>query len=271
MSLISKVANYLIEDAKPLAVEIVEGVLQRMNLEIPEWEKKQAVIMYIEFIEFLGKSITSDEEGVPEDLIAWSKKNGEREASLGGRISDIIVRYPPTRIVFTERMTEIGLEHGLSTKEVTFINKRINCMLDTSINETIFAFERLKDKIIKETQKEMAELSAPVVPIQDGIAVLPLIGSIDSYRANYILEKVVPKVAELEIECLIIDFSGIQMIDTAVTNHLFKIHNVLRLLGIKAIATGLRPEIAQTVISGGIDFSSIKTYANVKQAIESME
>jgi rsbT co-antagonist protein RsbR len=60
------------------------------------------------------------------------------------------------------------------------------------------------------------------------------------------------------------------MIDTAVANHIFKIHEVLRLLGVNAIATGIRPELAQTVVNGGIDFSSIKTYANVKQAIEDM-
>jgi rsbT co-antagonist protein RsbR len=70
-------------------------------------------------------------------------------------------------------------------------------MLDISINETIQAFERRKDKIIKEAQEEVNELSAPIVPIQDGMAVLPLIGAIDTNRAKYLLEKVVPNISRL--------------------------------------------------------------------------
>ncbi|WP_334314220.1 STAS domain-containing protein [Aneurinibacillus sp. Ricciae_BoGa-3] len=65
------------------------------------------------------------------------------------------------------------------------------------------------------------ELSAPIVPVRDGVAVLPLIGTIDTNRAKFILEKVVPRVSELNIHCLIVDFSGIHIIDTAVAGRLF--------------------------------------------------
>lgn len=271
MNSISTVAKYLTENAQSLAIEIVEDIIYRIKLEIPKEEIEQAIIMYVGFLGFLGSSITCNEDKVPEGLMTWSKKNGEREASLSGKISDIIIRYPVTRVVFTERITEIGVAHGLSVEEVAFIIKRINYMLDISINETILAFERLKDKIIKRAQEEVNELSAPVVPIQDGIAVLPLIGSIDSNRARHLLEKVVPKIAQLKVECLIVDFSGIVFIDTTVANHIFKIYDVLRLLGIGITVTGIRPELAQTVVSGGIDFSSIKTFAHVKQAIENIK
>lgn len=265
------VAKYLTENAASLTANIVRDIIQRIESEIPNDEIEQAIIVYTEFIGFLGSSITDNDEQAPEGLIAWSKKNGEREASLSGKISYIISRYPVTRVVYTEYMTKIGIEHDLSTEEVAFLIKRINYMLDISINETILAFERLKDKMIKRAQEEMNELSAPIVPVQDRLAILPLIGSIDSNRAKYLLEKIVPKVAQLGIECLIIDFSGIVMIDTAVANHIFKIHEILRLLGIHVIATGMRPELAQTIVHGGIDFSSIKTYATVKQAIESIK
>jgi rsbT co-antagonist protein RsbR len=271
MSLISNVAEYLKINAESLAVEIVGDVLHRMKLEIPEWEKEQAIFMYIEFFRFLGESITCEEGSVPQELLAWSKKNGEQEANSGRNISEIIVRYPPTRMAFTEMLTKIGHEYKLSIDEFSLITKRINQMLDISIDATVLAFESLRDKIEKERKKEMAELSAPIVPIQDGIAVLPLIGSIDSYRASYILEKVVPRIAELHIEHLIADFSGILTIDTAIAQYLFKVQSVLSLLGINTIVTGLRPDVAQTVVSGGIDMSSIKTYANLKQALESIK
>ncbi|WP_342743409.1 STAS domain-containing protein [Domibacillus antri] len=267
----SKVADYLNKNAKFLSVEIVEAVLQKMNLQIPDWEKEQAVNMYIDFIGFLGKSIISEKETMPKELITWSKQNGEREASSGGKISEIIVRYPPTRMIFTEIITRISLENRLSIEGTAFLIKRVNAMLDISINETLFAFERLSEQLKQETQKEMAELSAPVVPIQDGLAVLPLIGTIDSYRAAYILEKVVPKIADFQLNYLIADFSGIFTIDTEIAQYLYNIENILRLLGVQTIVTGLRPEIAQTIVKAGIDMSPIMTFAHVKQALESLK
>ncbi|MEK1832817.1 STAS domain-containing protein [Priestia megaterium] len=115
------------------------------------------------------------------------------------------------------------------------------------------------------------KLSVPIVPIQDGIAVLPLIGSIDSERAEYILENVILKIIEMKVEYLIVDFSGILNIDTIAERYLFDIYSVLRLQGIEVVITGIRPELAQTVVRNGIDFSSIKTYATVKQAIETQK
>ncbi|WP_191562199.1 STAS domain-containing protein [Metabacillus idriensis] len=271
MTTILNVSKHLIENAESLAVDVVENVLHSIKAEIPEWEKTQAISMYIDLIGFLGESIIDDKDIVPKDLIEWSKKNGEREAASEGRISEIAVRYPPTRNIFIEIMTRISVEFGLTLEENSFIIKRINSILDISLNETIFAFERLSDKIKEETQREMAELSAPIVPIRDGIAVLPLIGTVDSYRAAYILEKVVPKIAELQTQYLIADFSGIYNIDIEIAYYLYQIENVLSLLGINTIVTGLRPDLAKTVVNGGIDMSSIKTFAHVKQALESID
>jgi rsbT co-antagonist protein RsbR len=147
-----------------------------------------------------------------------------------------------------------------------YLNKKIGF----SSTETILAYEQYTDSLMKKRQEEIDELSSPIVPIQDGIAILPLVGSISPERAENIMNKAVPKVSQLKTECLIIDFSGIVTIDTEVASHIFNIYNVLRLLGINAIITGLRPELASRVVTAGIDFSSIKTFANVQQAIESL-
>ncbi len=144
-------------------------------------------------------------------------------------------------------------------------------MLDISLNETIFAFERLSDEYKEKTQRELDELSAPIVMIKDGIAVLPLIGIIDSYRANYIMEKVVPKISELRLNYVIVDFSGILKIDTDIARHLHQIGQMLDLLGIQTLTTGLRPELAKTVVNSGINMSEITSFANVKQALESIK
>ncbi|WP_393960327.1 STAS domain-containing protein [Priestia megaterium] len=151
------------------------------------------------------------------------------------------------------------------------INKRFNYLLDISITETVIVFEQVKDEIIKKAQQEVLALSVPVVPIQDKTAVLPLIGSIDLERAEFISENVILKIIEMKVERLIVDFSGILDIDTIAERYLFDIYSVLRLQGIEVMMTGIRPELAQIVVRNGIDFSSIKTYATVKQAIETQK
>lgn len=262
------VAKYLDNNAEMLANEIVQEISQSPNFKALKEELEQAIIVYTEFIRFLGESLLSSENNVPEGLVEWSRTNGKCTASQGERISIIITRYPPTRLVFIDRLTEISIKHGLSSEEVVFINKRFNYLLDISINETLLVFEQVKDEMVKKAQQEVLKLSVPVVPIQDKIAVLPLIGSIDSERAEYILENVILKILEMKVEYLIVDFSGILNIDTIAEHYLFDIYSVLRLQGIEVMMTGIRPELAQAVVKNGIDFSSIRTYATVKQAIE---
>lgn len=266
----SAVANELQQNSEPIAKEMVNSILELIGVEIPKQEVDQAIIVYTEYLSFLGDSIMTKDETTSKRLLEWSKQNGEREAAKGGRISDILFRYPPTRIVFIDKMAEISLRHGVNTEDLIWINKRVNNMLDISINETVFAFERQTSKLMKDVQAEVDILSTPVVPVQENIAVLPLVGKMDHDRARLILERAIPLVANQKIQSLIIDFSGIVTIDATIAKHIIDIHNVLRLLGVDSIATGLRPELAQAAVEGGVDFSNINTFATVKQAIDSI-
>ncbi|WP_436374939.1 STAS domain-containing protein [Cytobacillus sp. BC1816] len=271
MEPIQKVSAYLTQNAEVLSEEIVAEIVSRFGFEIPKQEIDAAVSMYVEFINYLGAMIANSEDRVPEGLVEWSKGNGERAASMGGKISDIVTRYPDTRIVFTDRLRNIGMEFELTADEVISIVKKVNYILDISINETVFAFERHSEEQLKETQYQVNELSAAIVPIQDSIAILPLIGSIDYDRAQIIIEKTVPRVSQLGIETLIIDFSGTVNIDIEIAKHIFDIRNILLLIGVNTIATGVRPDLAKKAVTLGIDLSSLEVYSNVLQAIRSIK
>ncbi|GLB61875.1 STAS domain-containing protein [Cytobacillus sp. NCCP-133] len=271
MEPIQKVSAYLTQNAEGLSEEIVAEIVNRFGFEIPKQEFDAAVSMYIEFIKFLGGMIASNSDQVPDELVEWSKGNGEKAASMGGKISDIVTRYPDTRIVFTDRLKTIGKDHGLTADETITIVKKVNHMLDISINETVFAFERQTQKRLRETQLQVNELSATIVPIQDKIAILPLIGNIDYDRAQIIIEKAVPKVNQWGIETLIIDFSGTVNIDIQIAKHIFDIRNILLLTGVNTIATGVRPDLAKSAVNLGIDLSSLEVYSTVQQAITSIK
>ncbi|WP_223702253.1 STAS domain-containing protein [Sutcliffiella deserti] len=270
MTLMLKLSDHLIQNAEALALEVVDNVLQRMNLHIPREEKDQAVAMYVEFLKYLGDEIVNEEENIPDFLIEWSKKNALRQVSPTGKISDIVLRYGPTRIVFIDIMTRISIEFGLSIKDHAFILKRINAMLDSSLNATVLGFERLSEEFKEKTNKELAILSAPIVPVKSGVVILPFIGEIDHSRATYIKEHVIPKIAMQDVNWVIADFSGINTIDRENALHLHEIGNMLRLMGIKIITTGMHPETARAAVQAGVNLSSVKSFVNVKTALESI-
>lgn len=274
MNSFSTVAKYLTEHANSLSIKIVDDILQRLELEFSKEEKEYYYNIYTEFILLAAEGITLNGYEVPKGFMEISKENGDRQAALKGKISSIIGRYPQIRLGLIEQITKVSIEHGLTTEESAAVNKRVNFMLDTTVTETILAFERQTDRVIDEREREINEkqraineLSAPIVPIQDGIAVLPLIGHIDYERVTHIFNKVVPDIPRLKVKYLIIDFSGILIIDAYVASQLFNLYDVLRLLGIKTAFTGIRSDLAIKSIKEGIDFSSVKTYSTVLQAI----
>ena len=126
------------------------------------------------------------------------------------------------------------------------------------------------ERSLEKMSKEINTLSAPVVPILEGIAVLPLVGSINSERANYILEHVPLKVQEQSVHTLISDFSGIYKLDAIVIQCLFETSAILGLLGVRSIVTGIRPEIAQSVVQLGADLSLIQIFGTLQQAVRDL-
>ncbi|WP_088006435.1 STAS domain-containing protein [Indiicoccus explosivorum] len=272
MSASRRFAEYIQKNAESLASEVVAAVVERMDLKVPEWEKEQAFEMFVGLFHFFGESIVNpDEDSVPRTLIAWSKKNAAMQVKTEQAVSEIIVRYPPTRSIFNEIITRISLELGLSVRDNANLICRIDELLDASLNETIFAYERYTEQRKRETQQELAKLSAPIVPVKDDIVILPLIGNIDMERANYILDHIVPQLAERGVTHVISDYSGVYTINEQIAAAMGKIGNTLRIMGIRVIVAGLRPDLAQAIVNSGLELKRMEPYATVKQALESIE
>ncbi|MFX3673080.1 MAG: STAS domain-containing protein [Paenisporosarcina sp.] len=271
MDSIQKVGQYLIDHAEEIISEMMESALKMVEYEITEEMIQQSIKQNVEFLHLLAESFNESDEAAAEGLLEWSKKYGEQQASMLARLSEMLKTYAGQRLMYLQRINNISIEHGLSTEDVLKINNRVNFLLDVSMTETIFSYEAYRDELMRDRQNEINELSAPIVPIQHGIAVLPLIGVLDDSRVKHLLNKVLPNISTTEIEHLIIDFSGILTIDEAVAQHIFTIHNVLQLLGIHTLFTGIRPNLSMTIVQAGIDFTSFNTFGSVKHAIESIK
>jgi rsbT co-antagonist protein RsbR len=224
--------------------------------------------MYNNFFKFLGRLLNNEEEKAPAELLEWSRLNAEGQVGENGRISEIVKRYAPTRDVFADLVMDFSDQFNLSTKDTVLLLKRINQMLDISLDETVQSYEHFSELYKEQMMKEVEELSAPVVPIMEGIAVLPLIGKIDHNRADILLNKVVPKISQLQLNYLIADFSGISHLDEITARNIHEIGNVLRLLGIHIITTGISPKLALTAVHSGINLSRVTSFATVKQALD---
>lgn len=111
------------------------------------------------------------------------------------------------------------------------------------------------------------ELSTPIVPIYDGILVLPLIGAIDTRRANDIMERLLDGVSSYQADCVIIDITGVPMVDTSVAKHLLQTADAASLLGASVALVGIGPEIAQTITDLGIQFTNVTTLRDLQAGI----
>jgi rsbT co-antagonist protein RsbR len=126
---------------------------------------------------------------------------------------------------------------------------------------------RSREEIIRQQREDMMELSTPVIKVWDKILTLPIIGTLDSRRAQLMMEALLQKVVETGSTIAILDITGVKTMDTLVANHLIKTVTAARLMGARCILTGVSPAIAQTMVQLGIDLTQITTRAQMSDGI----
>ncbi|GAC1637500.1 MAG: hypothetical protein NVS4B8_02400 [Herpetosiphon sp.] len=126
---------------------------------------------------------------------------------------------------------------------------------------------RLQEEVIRVQAAALAELSSPLIPLSDQVLVLPLIGSMPSHRAEQVLETLLQGVSSQHARLVIIDITGVPTVDTEVAATLLRATSAVRLLGAGVFLTGVRPDVAQTMVSLGIDFTGIKTFQRLQQGV----
>ena len=132
---------------------------------------------------------------------------------------------------------------------------------------TIRTFQKSREAVIKRQQEELLELSTPVVKLWDGVLALPMIGTLDSQRTQVVMESLLQRIVETGSEIAIIDITGVPTVDTLVAQHLLKTVTAIRLMGADCIISGVRPQIAQTIVHLGLDLQGVVTKANLADAL----
>ena len=131
---------------------------------------------------------------------------------------------------------------------------------------TTEVFQQAREQLIARQQEELIELSTPVVQLWDGILALPLIGTLDSDRTQVVMESLLERLVATGSSIAVIDITGVPTVDTLVAQHLLKTVAAAQLMGADCIISGIRPQIAQTIVHLGIDLSSVATKASLADA-----
>jgi rsbT co-antagonist protein RsbR len=132
---------------------------------------------------------------------------------------------------------------------------------------TTEVYQQAREEVIRRQQEEMLELSTPVVQLWEGIVALPLIGTLDSSRTSMVMESLLQTIVSTRSELAIIDITGVPTVDTLVAQHLLKTVAAARLMGADCIISGIRPQIAQTMVHLQIDLSAVTTKATMAEAL----
>ena len=140
-------------------------------------------------------------------------------------------------------------------------------LIDQAAQYTVSTFQQAREELIKRQQEELLELSTPVIKLWDGVLAVPMIGVLDSNRTQIVMETLLQSIADTESALAIIDITGVPTVDTLVAQHLLKTVSAIRLMGADCIISGIRPQIAQTIVHLGIDLQGITTKATLADAL----
>ncbi|QCR22882.1 STAS domain-containing protein [Pontibacter sp. SGAir0037] len=145
---------------------------------------------------------------------------------------------------------------------------RIHKLLDQLSIITFETFIKGREEVILRQTDEISEISTPVIRVWDGILALPIIGTLDSARTQIVMENLLQEIVNTGSSIAILDISGVPAVDSLVAQHLIKTVSATRLMGAECIISGIRAEIAQTIVHLGIDLSNIKTKASLASALQ---
>ncbi|WP_164462156.1 STAS domain-containing protein [Bacillus sp. FJAT-42376] len=230
--------------------------------ELNDWRKK--------LIEIYANSLTLSAEKSAEEVKVWGKDFANKLVELGLPLDAAIAEMRAAKQNIGEILKEEANNQNLSVNQFFSIYSIFDKVVDEAGELVSICYMKAHDEKISSAQHAVDELSIPVVKIEEGIGILPVIGDIDTRRAQLLMVTALEKSAEFKLEYLILDLSGVPVIDTMVAQQIFQVLEALRISGVNSKISGIRPELAITMTQLGVNFE-VKSFSSLHQAIASIK
>jgi len=210
------------------------------------------------------------QSGEPETGQAWNDVKKALEALSASRAAQGATAGSTSRLILALKTPLFSaLQKALANDAPALVVAimDVSTKLDAMAQWTADAYQRSREDLISRQQQELLELSTPVIKLWDGVLAVPMIGTLDSNRTQLVMEALLQRIVETESELAIIDITGVPTVDTLVAQHLLKTVTAIRLMGADCIISGIRPQIAQTIVHLGIDLQSVTSKATLADAL----
>lgn len=223
-----------------------------------------------ELLQALRRGLEQGGDANALDAAAWSPLRDVLEGLSRSRVAQGQTAAETSAFVLgLKRPLFEGLQQkmGSDPKAAMSAMWAISLLVDRMAQWTVSAYQRTREDVIKRQQQELLELSTPVIKLWEGVLAVPMIGTLDSARTQLVMETLLQRIVEVGAQLAIIDITGVPTVDTLVAQHLLKTVSAIRLMGAECIISGIRPQIAQTIVHLGIDLQGIASKANLADAL----
>ncbi|WP_062350218.1 STAS domain-containing protein [Bacillus kwashiorkori] len=222
-----------------------------------------------EFHQKFAQVFEIDKEPFLKEFEEWIIMVAQDEEHTRTPLHEIIREFHQTQDQYIDFISEFFDLHKdkYPSEEIKLIFRTVIDTMNFVIEWFTEEYNKFSQKKLKAQQELILELSTPVIALSEEIALLPLIGEIDTARAKILLEKTLEQCSKLGVKELLLDLSGVVVIDTAVAHQLFQLIDALALIGVKTSLSGIRPEVAQTAIQLGLTFNNISIHSSLANSI----
>ena len=231
--------------------------------------RSESVRFLAEFFQLMAESLNSQEDS-RANITEWGKKVGELAIRHNQKLDDALAGAAYQRLALWSFIEEQVIGEECSATDILVIAKSVDPMLDYAVYGFSQSYVKNHETAYTRFKWSLQEWSIPLVPLFEGVAIIPLVGDIDTNRAQLLMEKTTQRATELQLSKVILDLSGVSLIDTMVAHHIFQVVDVLGLLGVKVMITGISPAIAQTCVDLNIHLEKVETASSLQLALKMM-
>ncbi|PLR77293.1 RsbR protein [Bacillus sp. V3-13] len=257
-----QIVDYIQTNREAILTDWIEEIKEQADERIMRVASEQVFIgTSREFIDLIVSNIKDSNE----EFIAKLSDFAEKVVRLGWPLTFVTKGLQTFGKIVFEGMQEAGLITRENQMDIVY---DFDKWLTPMTNEIVSMYSTTWERTVSLQKIALQELSAPLIPVFEKITVMPLVGTIDTERAKQIMENLLSGVVKHRSEVVLIDITGVPVVDTMVAHHIIQAADAVRLVGAKCMLVGIRPEIAQTIVNLGIELNQFTTKNTLKKGIE---